>query len=248
MLGGACLAFGGCRSSVDLPDAEPFDPPVHYGTLWRSVESCSGLVGDLDQVNWFRTSGPTSNRHDAIGTWYPQGNRIILNEGYVDDFKVVRHEMLHAIEQRSGHSNRFRGSCAGIVDCEQDCLVGSGGPSAGPTAGSPEILPADLVVTGTLISPTASDSGFTTLIVSATNPFAYAVWVPLEGEQGLEFDCRNGVQPCGSQSILGPGARGAFAANETRREAFVFHVGSGSHMLTASYNSNALPAIQLVVP
>ena len=242
------IVLGGCHSAVGLPDAEPFDPPVYYRTLWRSVESCSGLMGALDQVTWFRTPGPTSNLHDAIGSWYPLGNRIVLNEQYLDDFKVVRHEMLHAIEQRSGHSNRFRGSCAGVVSCEKDCLAGTGGPSSGPTSGSPQILPADIIVGATLISPTALDSGYSTLIISATNPYSHAVWVALEGEQGLEFDCRNGVQPCGTQSIFGPGARGPFAASETRREAFVFHAGSGPHTITASYNSNARPPIQLIVP
>lgn len=248
MLSGMLLVLAGCRSAAGLPNAEPFEPPAHFRTLWRSVETCSGLSGALERVAWLRTSGPTSNTHDAIGTWYPLGNRIVLNEQYMDDFNVVRHEMLHAIERSSGHSSRFSGSCAGLVNCEQTCLEETGGPSSGPTSGSPEIPPTALVVEAMLISPTASDSGFTTLIVSATNPYGYAVWVTLEGEQGLEFGCQNGVQPCGTQSMRGPGSRGQFSADETRREAFVFHAGSGNHTLIASYNANTLPAIQLIVP
>lgn len=229
-------------------DAVEFNPPTYYRTLWRTVESCSGRTADFASVRWYRTAGRTGGDADAIGAWWPDGNRIVLNEDYVDDESIVRHEMLHAILERGAHGPAFSGSCADIVPCDGRCAAEAGTRPIGPSAGSPIIQPSALVVSAELIPPTESDSGWTTLIVTATNPHPYAVWVDLDARPGIQFDCYFDTNfRCGGRNYL-PEEDGPFGANETRREAAVFRLEPGSRSVVGFYNTVATPTQMIQVP
>ncbi len=229
-------------------DAVEFDPPTRYRTLWRTVESCSGTTADFAAVRWYRTSGRVGGDGDAIGAWWPDGNRIVLNEDYTNDESLVRHEMLHAILRRGRHDPVFSGSCADIVTCYGKCAAEAGSRPTGPSATSPIIQPSALIVSAELIPPTESDSGWTTLIVTATNPHPYAVWVDLDARPGIQFDCYFDTSfRCGGRNYL-PEEDGPFGANETRREAAVFRLSPGSRTVVGFYNTVATPTRVIQVP
>jgi hypothetical protein len=229
-------------------DAVEFSPPTYYRTLWRSVESCSGSAGDYASVRWFRTDGSAGGDVDAIGAWWPEGNRIVLNGDYLNNESIIRHEMLHAILRSVEHLSTFNGSCADIVSCSGRCTSEAGTRPPGPTATSPIIQPSALVVSAELIPPTSLDSGWTTLIVTATNPHPYAVWVDLDGRPGIQFDCYFDTSfRCGGRNYL-PEEDGPFGANETRREASVFRLSPGSRSVVGFYNTVATPAHVVSVP
>lgn len=102
----ACDVLG---PAAPLPDgAIAFLPPAEYRTWWARTEDCSGVTGDFDQVRWYlvpdvsvfaTVAGP------EVGRWSRGGNgtEIVLAGAYRDDEMVVRHEMLHALLDQSGH-------------------------------------------------------------------------------------------------------------------------------------------------
>ena len=101
------LGLNGCDRLVDpkLPsDAELFTPPPVYSTWWRMTEACSGLSGSLDAVTWYKTDEVV---HDVrtgevvAGYWTAGSNSIVLTSTVMLDGGTVRHEMLHALLQKS---------------------------------------------------------------------------------------------------------------------------------------------------
>lgn len=252
-LGAALLIATACAERpgpTEPADALEFDPPLRYHTLWRTAEACGGELGDFDAVTWFQTAGSAvGGRSDVAGSWWPNPSRIYLNENFLSHDEVVRHEMLHALLRGKEHEPAFANSCRDLVVCESDCLQEAGsGPVAGPTSSSPEIAPSELLVSAMLIAPLERDSGWTTLVVSATNPHPYPVWVDLSPDPGIQFDCYfDGFFRCGGRNYE-PGSRGAFGANETRREAAVFRLGPGAHSIVGSYNANQAAPINVTVP
>jgi hypothetical protein len=245
----SALVFFACADSLFPRNATRFDPPALYTTLWRTVEFCSGISGNLYSVRWYSTPGAASpSDHDAVGSWWPDGNRIYLNEQFIEHFDIIRHEMLHALDRGKEHSPKFLVECGELGTCVAGCLTEAGPPTPGPTASSPTIAPAELDVSTTILAPEPGDSGYTTVIVRARNPYTYPVWVQLEGAQGIEFICLRGVQPCGSYSQLGPGALGEFGALQSRQYAYVFSVSPGTFTIVGGYDSNRPDTLTLVIP
>src|ERR1700730_14871912 len=94
-------------TELALPsDAERFAPPEVYATWWNMTESCSGLVGSLSSVTWFKTNHylmrPKSEQ-SIRGYWSQAGNQIVMAGTSVFDGGAVRHEMLHALIGKLGH-------------------------------------------------------------------------------------------------------------------------------------------------
>ena len=84
------------------PGTYPFDPPVEYGTLWASVEDCSGLRGDMSRIEWFAIPGSrfSCRGGDACTGLWRSPHTIFLSEAAKDgqtgpNYLAVRHEMLH---------------------------------------------------------------------------------------------------------------------------------------------------------
>lgn len=82
--------------------------PDQYRVWWAATESCSGINGNFDAIMWFMV--PDAQTIDTpegpkVGLWShsSRGVRIVLAGNYVDNELVVRHEMLHALLDRSGH-------------------------------------------------------------------------------------------------------------------------------------------------
>jgi hypothetical protein len=185
----ALLAGLSCGHLTDPPlptNALVFNPPAVYTKWWAMVESCSGLTGSLESVNWYSTLGqlvdPNDNDATIAGYWSLAGNRIVLSTSDTIAGGIVRHEMLHALLRRAGHPrSAFLQACGGVVFCGQEC-VRDAGPPASPASGTPTIAASELEVTSS-VSPGAPssliDGGLATFTISAHNPFSHAVVVAL---------------------------------------------------------------------
>ena len=239
----AILAFAGglsCDQLTDPPlpiDAEVFVPPPVYARWWQMVESCSGLQGSLDQIQWYATTGPLQDpQHSGepiIAYWSRAGNRIVLVRDYMVDGGTVRHEMLHALVRSTGHPrSAFLENCGGVVACPTQCVRDAGLPAAIDSA-TPIVAPSDLEVTSA-VSPaspsSAIDGGFGTFTISVHNPFQHPVLVVLSNNPGsvatsYRYTMRRipGGGVSSGDRALDPGLT-YFAAGQTKRDVIDFLV------------------------
>jgi hypothetical protein len=120
----------GCAWPTDVPSsAEPMDPPAIYARWWSMTESCSGRMAPFNSVRWYRTPGSSVklNAEDVLGYYSPSGNLIVVTDSMIDDGAGVRHEMLHALLNVTGHPrDEFLGACADLVDCRGTCISDAG--------------------------------------------------------------------------------------------------------------------------
>lgn len=86
--------------------ASTWSPPANYKAWWLRTQECSGKTGEFSEVKWFVVPGESFECPDGkcVGRWEP-GQRIYIASTYVTHEMVVRHEMLHALLNRSGHPN-----------------------------------------------------------------------------------------------------------------------------------------------
>ncbi len=99
--------------AAPLPDgAVPYEAPPVYQTWWSRTEACAGLAGALQEVRWYTVPNsrvfPTAAGPE-VGRWSRGGNgiEIVIAGAYLDDEMVVRHEMLHALLDQSGHPAEY---------------------------------------------------------------------------------------------------------------------------------------------
>jgi hypothetical protein len=183
------LAVSACTSPTEphFPaDAVALDVQPQFVLWWRMTEACSGLRGDLGAVRWYVQPGVDAlhvpgDPGDYGAYWWASGNRILLTEKAVTDGWLVRHEMLHALIGRAGHSRtEFVDRCGGIVTCTGECQR-EVGPGPQPGADAVEIDATELDVTVSVVpAPTFGlhdNGGWFAYIVTATNPRPEAVWV-----------------------------------------------------------------------
>jgi hypothetical protein len=117
----ALMLAGACSSATDsLPHgALPLDPPVIFTTWWEEVEGCSGTTADFAAVRWYYVPGeggfPAGSSADVVGVWRPANNSITLAQYVIANPLVVRHEMLHAILQRTDHPAEYFVDGCGIL-------------------------------------------------------------------------------------------------------------------------------------
>lgn len=86
--------------ATPVTGATVFTPPASYRAWWAEVEQCSGRRGDYDAVTWERAESPTVHLPDggfAKAFHFGSNNTIVLARPYLDDARIVRHEMLHAL-------------------------------------------------------------------------------------------------------------------------------------------------------
>ena len=222
------------------PGAQRFLAPAVYQQWWDLTEECSGLAGKLSDVIWYRVPGaaeiPLGDGSFVNGRWDAVENRIVLDGDAEFAGDLVRHEMLHALLRAGGHPRSvFIGRCSGVVVCTKECITDSGPPpQLDPSAKlvSPSALKIGVEVTPSAPS-SAINSGTFMMVVSAQNTAANPLFVqlPPSGDAG----------PSASFSFRIVGSSGGtsydmraevpevtrFAAFETKRFIFDFHIGAG---------------------
>ena len=238
----SCFLLAGsvaCTEITALPaGSRSLDPPPEYELWWSMTESCSGIQGALANIEWYMVPNtdvlPGTN--DLSGEWFPQRNRIVLAASSQHAGGLVRHEMLHALLQDAGHvREEFLGRCGGVVDCVEACIRDAGPPTT-PPAGTPTVS-TDALDVAIQINPASPGSavsgGYFTLTVTARNPASHDIVValPKSGDSGpsltfvLTVALNSTQRSSGNYRAYDPGVT-RFAAGETKRQVFDFHVGS----------------------
>jgi hypothetical protein len=236
----ALVAGISCGSLTDPPlpgNAQLLIPPPVYAEWWAMVESCSGLSGSLENIQWYSTTSllrdPNDNDEAIAGYWSLASNRIVLYTNDTIAGAIVRHEMLHALIRSAGHPRwAFLQACGGVVACLEAC-VRDAGPAASPDPGAPTIAPSELEVTSA-VSPAAPSSvlneGLATFTISVHNPFSHAVVVSLpSGSGSVPFSYGYAMRD-GSGAGMSSGDLALdigvtyFAAGETKRDVIDFYV------------------------
>lgn len=216
--------------------AESFTPHAVYADWWALTEECSGLRGNLAGVEWYRVPGAEEfplNGTSVSGRWDAYHNRIIIAGPSEFRGDVVRHEMLHSLLHEPGHSREaFLGRCAGVVVCTRACATGPA-PTADPSAQlvKPSQLELGVQITPESPSSSARDGTFM-MIITARNPYPRPVLADLpigNTGSGASFSFRivggAGWTSYDMQAVA-PEVR-RFAASETKRFIFDFHIGEG---------------------
>jgi hypothetical protein len=221
-----------CSNPRDPPlpaGAQSFVPPPIYTRWWGMVESCSGVKGTLDKVEWYEVPGvlrdPRSG--ESVQGYHLGGsNRIVLRRNATLDGSGVRHEMLHALLRVRGHPRAaFLQRCGGVVSCAPQC-VRDGGPVTPPDPATPTVAPAALEVTSE-VSPEdpslSNDGGHFTFTITVTNPLPHPVVALLppgpDGDTAMSFpyDIRDSHGRLSSGDLALDKGIAYFSAGETKR-------------------------------
>jgi hypothetical protein len=211
------------------------------------TEACSGLTASLAAVTWYVVPDAfqVSVNDDLVTGYYTSGdNKIVLAGQSLLDGGTVRHEMLHALRRRPGHSRSdFLDHCAGFVHCGTKCIADAGPPPAlNPMitrVGAGELKLDVRVVPDH--PTTAEDGGVFTVIVTAKNPRADSVLI-----EGAPFTTRSFFYelhlPLGhfgsAIPIIDAGVT-RFGPGETKQQLFDLQIGKsfqGFTILPGSYS------------
>lgn len=176
----AAVAAVGCDAGGGVNGAAAFAPPSVYARWWALTESCSGLTGSLESVQWMSAPARALQAAEGAGTvayWSSQDNRIVLATNAIANGRIVRHEMLHALSRSRGHpASLFRDRCDGVVRCDEACK--------GETRGVPRTntairVPVDTLRIAIAVYPARPsskvDDGAFQVMVSITNPSAHEI-------------------------------------------------------------------------
>jgi len=188
VLAGVLSLAVACRdvSGPDVPwTAVKVTPPPRVALWWQLTQTCSGIPGNPGAVSWYvvpNTSTLSFQGRQVYAYWLGNPDRIVLAETYANNGAIVRHEMLHALLQRSGHPRAaFLTSCGGVVACDAVCIADAGG-TVSPPASAPELQPSDVGTRFDVITPPppqAADTIPIAVMVTITNPRPEPVWVKL---------------------------------------------------------------------
>ncbi|HSJ23972.1 MAG TPA: hypothetical protein VK929_04790 [Longimicrobiales bacterium] len=238
----AALAVASCvelTGPTPPPESQVMEVPAEYEHWWQLTEQCSGLSGDFHDVRWLVLEDTHSiPQHNAQAAWYSRGNQILVVDGYQQNGRLIRHEMLHALLGRSvsGHPREyFVQACAGVVSCAGQCEAEAGTRDRYEDA--PMVLPETLHLSARVAPDTLERYAIgrvcVTVTVSARNPHDHPVRVALpERPSGYSptFGWRIGQSHGG---LVGkPRNALAFGAGETRRHVFdCVHLGPVVHLV-----------------
>jgi hypothetical protein len=236
------------------PRAVPLSPlPAVYARWWTMTEACSGLTASLGAVTWYFVpeAADVGVSGDLVSGYYTSGdNKIVLAGQSLLDGGTVRHEMLHALRRRPGHSRSdFLEHCAGFVHCSDKCIAVAG-PLATLNPMITRVSAADLELDVRIVPEhptTAEDGGVFTVIVTAKNPRADSVLI--EGApfptQAFFYQLHGPGGESGSALPIVDGGVARFAAGETKQQLFDVRIGksfpgftilAGSYSVTGGYD------------
>jgi hypothetical protein len=169
-----------------MPDGtRHLSAPSVYQVWWSMTESCSRRSVAFSSIDWYVVPGVAQFVHNGIrmsGYWSQAGRRIVIAERAMLDGGLVRHEMLHAVLGKTGHSrDAFIEQCGGTVVCLAGCLDDVGPPPAiGINVGRVPASEMRVDVEGDPKAPEFSvDDGHFRLLVTVTNPRSDSVVVLL---------------------------------------------------------------------
>jgi len=101
----------GCLDNFAPAGAVPFTPPDAYRTWWTAIESCAGISGDFDRVEWYEVPGssyPCPAYEGSCEGWWRPPHTVYMSQDQVNDRRLAEHEMLHDLLQRGDHPPAFQ--------------------------------------------------------------------------------------------------------------------------------------------
>ena len=237
LLVAAPLLVGCERPSAPLlvDGAQRFDPPPAYQLWWEMTQECSGRRGLFSRVRWYYVPGARTvlvNGQRVEGYWTSAGNTIVLAEAAALKGPLVRHEMLHSLQNGDGHPRElFLGRCGGVVVCDGACAGDE--PLPAPNAALARVA-GDALEIGVEVRPRSPSpglyGGYLTLTVTARNPRRDSVVVTLprttfgEPPTSFEYVVEDRVGAHGGQARAWDGAVSRFAPGEVKRHVFDFRL------------------------
>ena len=116
------LILTGCGAASTMEPspslaAVRIEAPQLYRQWFAQTESCSGLIGDFQLIDWYvvpESKSFTFEGTERIGMWEKSGgrSRIVIAGDFASHEMVVRHEILHHLIGRSGHPTElFESQC-----------------------------------------------------------------------------------------------------------------------------------------
>jgi hypothetical protein len=265
---GVTFLFG-CEvpaAPILVDGSQRFEPPPAYQLWWEMTQECSARRGRFETVRWYLVPGAQSltvNGQRVEGYWTSR-NTIVLAEAAMLKGPLVRHEMLHALQDAAGHPREsFLNRCGGVVVCDGQCATDAEPlPPPQPTAlrVEPDGLEVDIQIRPQ--SPAhGTFGGFFTVTVTARNPRSDAVIVRLPettfGEPSISFEYA-------MESAVAGDGRGVpalddgvtrFAPGETKRQVFDFVLSTpgasgglapGAYVFSGAYGGNWAPSPRTV--
>lgn len=122
---GLILVVGCSPFSLDSVMLAPDQSvPEVYGVWWADVSACSGLVGNLDRVEWVFVQGDQPNDRFRCekygvchGLWIEPHTIYISVLGRPNE-TIVKHEILHDLTQSGSHRHFGFESCVPSITVE----------------------------------------------------------------------------------------------------------------------------------
>ncbi len=105
------LVLLGCLDAFAPAGAVPFTPHAVYRVWWAEVESCAGIQGDFDRVEWYEVPGSSYSCPAYEGQcdgWWRSPHTIYMAQGLLYNRRLAEHEMLHDLLQRGDHLPVFQ--------------------------------------------------------------------------------------------------------------------------------------------
>ena len=111
------VAVAGCDllgPQFDAVARRPLEPvPAQYIEWYIEVQDCLDRKRDFGRIEWFVAQELYLDDVEKGGVWSPP-IRITMRVDHILDQRAVKHEMIHYIEQRGGHTPDFL-RCSGAV-------------------------------------------------------------------------------------------------------------------------------------
>jgi len=87
-------------------------PSLAYQAWFQKTETCSGMSGVFQNVQWYVVPGVetfSTDQGPKVGMWLKtsRGDAIVLAGNYQEHEMVVRHEMLHSLLRQAGHPTTY---------------------------------------------------------------------------------------------------------------------------------------------
>ncbi len=259
----APLLFGCERPSapVLVEGAQRFDPPPAYQLWWEMTQECAGRRGLFSRVRWYYVPGARTllvNDQRVEGYWTSAGNTIVLAESAMLKGPLVRHEMLHSLQDGDGHPREFfLGRCGGVVVCDGACAAEE--PLA-PASASLSRVTGDALEISLELRPSSPSpglyGGYFTMTVTAGNPRTDSVIVDLpriafdQAPTSFEYVVEDRVGAHGGRARIWDDGVVRFAPGEVKRHVFDFRLynsdpagpaeilSPGTHVFSGAYGGN----------
>ena len=109
------VAVAGCNllgPDFDAPGATPLDAPVAYLAWHHEVEYCLGRERPFGAIRFYVADEVFLDDRAKYGVWI-RPSSITIRTDHVDDEALVKHELVHYIEQEDDHSPAFL-RCSGL--------------------------------------------------------------------------------------------------------------------------------------